>query len=182
MPRTHYRPFGSARSASSEQLFSPHRPISAAATNMTPLATAEFPRPADRPEADIVLYDGHCNICRAGMRRLVWWDCQQRLSYLSIHDPLVAQRWPDISHDRLMQEMCIIERAGSATPGRKHWGVYALRLLTRRLRRLWWLAPVLHLPGAMLLARPLYRFIAKHRYRIAGKSEACDGDACSLHR
>jgi len=149
---------------------------------MTPPQPAEFPTPAKRPEADIVLYDGHCNIWQAGMRRLAWWDCQTKLSYLSIHDPLVAERWPDLSQDRLMEQMCIIERDSSAHPGREHWGADAIRYLTRRLRRLWWLMPVMHVPGAMHIARPLYRWVAKNRYRIAGKRQACDSDACSLHR
>ena len=62
------------------------------------------------PESDIVIYDGHCRICTAQIRRLPWWDCQGKLSYLSLHDPEVARRWPDLSHDRMMQEMVIIDR------------------------------------------------------------------------
>ena len=38
-----------------------------------------------------------------------------------------------------------------------------VRYLTRRLRRLWWAAPVLYFPGSMLLWRPLYRWIARNR-------------------
>ncbi|MEM1303442.1 MAG: DCC1-like thiol-disulfide oxidoreductase family protein, partial [Planctomycetota bacterium] len=57
-----------------------------------------FPPPADRPGADVVLYDGECNFCRAQMQRLTRWDTGGRLAYLSIHDPVVAERWPDLSH------------------------------------------------------------------------------------
>jgi len=139
-------------------------------------ADIPLPSPAECPEADVVVYDGDCKICTAQVRKLPWWDCQQRLSYLSLHDPEVARRWPDMSHERLMTEMCIVD-----TRGRRHWGPEAIRYLTRRLRRMWWAAPLLHFPGSMLLGRPLYRWIAKNRYRLSG-NETCENDACQLHR
>ena len=138
------------------------------------MTNAPLPSPAERPDADVVLYDGHCGICTAGVKRLLWWDCQKRLAYLSIHDPEVQRRWPDLSHDRLMQEMAIVDRDGN-----RYWGPEALRYLTRRLRRLWWAAPLAYFPGSMLLWRPLYRLVARNRYRFSAKN--CDNGACSLH-
>jgi predicted DCC family thiol-disulfide oxidoreductase YuxK len=136
---------------------------------------AELPRPVDRPDADVVIYDGQCPICTAQVRKLPWWDCQGKLAYLSLHDPEVPRRWPDLSKDRLMQEMVIIDGHGN-----RHWGPEAIRYLTRRLRRLVWAAPFLYFPGAMLLWRPLYRWIARNRYRLSG-GPACDDGTCSLH-
>ena len=137
-----------------------------------------LPSPAERPDTDVVLYDGHCRFCRQGVQSLLFWDCRKKLSYLSLHDPEVNRRWSDISHDRLMKEMCIIDRAGH-----RYWGPEAVRYLTRRLRRLWWAAPFAYFPGSMLLWRPLYRLVAKNRYRFLGKTTACDeGGTCSLHR
>lgn len=136
-----------------------------------------LPSPAERPDADVVLYDGRCNFCRAQVRQLVWWDCQKKLSFLSLHDPEVARRWPDLPHERLMEEMCIIDRQGN-----RYWGPEAFRYLTTRLRRLWWLAPVMYFPGSMWLWRPLYRWIARNRYRFAGKTTQCEDGTCSLHR
>lgn len=134
-----------------------------------------LPSPAERPDADVVVYDGNCGICTQGVRRLTWWDCQGKLTYLSLHDPEVLRRWPDLSHERLMQEMLIVDQQG-----RRHWGAEALRYLTRRLRRLWWAAPVMFLPGSMLLWRPLYRWVARNRYRLSGSR--CETGACELHR
>jgi predicted DCC family thiol-disulfide oxidoreductase YuxK len=134
-----------------------------------------LPTPDDRPAADVVLYDGDCGICTAQVGKLPWWDCQGHLAYLSLHDPQVAQRWPDLSAERLMQEMCIVDARG-----RRHWGPAAIRYLSLRLRRLWWALPVLYFPGSMLLWRPLYRWIAKNRYRLSGT--ACDDGTCRLHR
>lgn len=147
---------------------------------MSKSASNPLPSPADRPHADVVLYDGQCVFCRQGMERLQWWDCQAKLAYLSIHDPQVAQLWPDVSHDRLLEEMCLIE--GGKQQGRRHWGADAVKVFTRRLRRLWWLMPVMHFPGMMLIARPVYRWVARNRYLIAGKREDCDSGSCSIHR
>lgn len=140
-----------------------------------PTAAPSLPTPDERPTADVVLYDGHCPICTAQVRKLPWWDCQRKLSYLSIHDPEVTRRWPGLSRERLMQEMLLIDRRGN-----EHWGPEAIRYLTRRLRRLWWASPFLHLPGSMIVWRPLYRWIARNRHRLGGTT--CDDGNCSLHR
>jgi len=141
---------------------------------MGKVSTVALPSPAERPDADVVIFDGHCGICTAQVKKLPFWDCRQRLSYLSLHDPEVQRRWPDVSHDRLMQEMLIVDRNGH-----RYWGPEAIRYLTRRLRRLWWAAPFAYFPGSMLLWRPAYRWVARNRYRFSG-SECKDG-ACQIH-
>jgi predicted DCC family thiol-disulfide oxidoreductase YuxK len=94
---------------------------------------------------------------------------------MSLHDPEVQRRWPDLSQERMMQEMVIVDRQGN-----RHWGAEAIRYLSRRLRRLWWASPFLHFPGSMYLWRPLYRWVARNRYRLSGAK--CDEGTCSLHR
>jgi predicted DCC family thiol-disulfide oxidoreductase YuxK len=137
-----------------------------------------LPSPAERPEADVVIYDGHCEFCKAQVQKLLFWDCQAKLSYLSLHDPEVARRWPDVDHDRLLQEMLIIDRQR-----RRHWGPEAIRYLTHRLRRLWWAAWVFYIPGVMFVWRRIYRWVARNRYRLSGKrgGKACASGACELH-
>ncbi len=133
-----------------------------------------LPTPAERPDADVVIYDGNCRICTAQVRKLPWWDCQHRLAYLSLHDPEVARRYPDLTHDALMQDMYIVDQRGV-----RHRGAAAIRYLTRRLRRLWWLAPLLHIPFSLPLWQWLYRQIANRRYRF-GRTD-CGDEACKLH-
>src|SRR5689334_20171409 len=133
-----------------------------------------LPTPVERPESDVVIYDGHCRICTAQVRKLPWWDCQRKLSYLSLHDPEVSRRWPDLPHERMMDEMVIVDQQG-----RRHWGPEAIRYLTSRLRRMWWAAPILYFPGSMFLWRPIYRWIARNRYRLSAMS--CDDGTCALH-
>jgi len=135
-----------------------------------------LPSPVDRPRTDVVLYDGHCRICRGQIERLSRWDRRGRLSYLSLHDPLVAQRYPDLTHARLMREMVVVDRGG-----RYHGGAEALRYLSRRLPLLRWLAPLLYLPGTLPLWRFLYRQVASRRYRLGTIDSACADGSCHLH-
>lgn len=135
------------------------------------------PSPDERPDADVLVYDGQCVFCRRQVERLRWWDCQGKLAYLSLHDPAVAEQFPDLTPERLHEEMCLVDHQG-----RRHWGPEAVRRLSVRLRRLWWLAPVMHLPGIMLLARPVYRWVSRNRYLIAGRTDDCENGACSIHR
>ena len=136
-----------------------------------------LPSPVDRPEGDVVIYDGACRMCRGQMRRLHWWDRRGRLAFISLHAPEVRQRWPDLPHDRLMQEIAVITHNG-----RQFWGPTAIRYLTRRVPSLWWAMPLLHIPGSMVLWRRLYRWVARNRYWFAGTVEECDDAACALHR
>jgi len=140
----------------------------------------DLPTPTDRPEAAVVLYDGRCGFCRARVEQLRWFDGRGgRLAYLSLHDEAVAERYPEISAERLLDEMCVVDRDGHA-----HWGAEAVRYLSRRLPRLWWLAPFLYFPGAMHVARPIYRWVSRHRYLLGGRvdEQRCDDGACSIHQ
>lgn len=122
-----------------------------------------------------MIYDGQCNFCRAQVERLHRLDCcGNRLAFLSLHDPRVAQRYPDLSHAALMEQMFVVDRKG-----RRHGGADAVRYLSRRLPTLWVAAPFLHLPFSAPLWRWGYRQIAKRRYKLAGKT--CENDACKIH-
>lgn len=138
---------------------------------------APLPTPAERPDADVVLYDGQCEFCRARVEQLRWFDgAGARLAYLSLHEPSVADRYPEATHERLLQEMCVVDGRG-----RYHWGADAVRYLSRRLPRLWWLAPAMHLPGVMPIAQRAYAWVSRNRYRLGGRRiDDCKSGACAL--
>ena len=135
----------------------------------------QLPDPDDYPDRDVVIWDGQCNFCRSQVERLRFFDRGQRLSYLSLHDPRVAERYPDLSYQQLLDQLWLV------TPqGEKFGGADAGRYLSRKLPALWWLAPLLHIPGSMPLWRWLYGKVAERRYRLAGKN--CDPNGtCHLH-
>ncbi len=137
--------------------------------------SANLPAPHDRPGADVLIYDGDCRVCTGQVRRLARWDRARRLAFLSLHDPEVAKRYPDLSHDYLMTNMVLVDGTG-----RRHPGAAAARYLSTRLPRLWPLAVLLHLPFSLPLWQWCYRQVAKRRYRLGGKV-ACDGGACAVH-
>jgi predicted DCC family thiol-disulfide oxidoreductase YuxK len=145
-------------------------------TSANATGSATLPSPHDRPQADILIYDGHCRICRAQIARLHRWDTRGVLAYLSLHDAEVARRFPDLSHETLMSEMVLVDQQGQ-----RHHGAEAVRYLSRRLPRLWPLSPILHLPGMMPVWQWCYRRVANWRYRLGGRV-ACDDGSCQLHR
>jgi predicted DCC family thiol-disulfide oxidoreductase YuxK len=143
--------------------------MKSAAGTQTVLAT-----PAERPGSDIVIYDGECRFCTASAQRLARADRRKRLSFLSLHDPEVARRWPELRRDELMQYLYVI-----GTKGDKHRGAEAFRYLSTRLPALYWMAPLLYIPGMMPVWQWLYRAFARRRYRF-GRVESCDNGTCRL--
>ncbi len=133
-----------------------------------------LPSVAERPHADVVIYDGKCPFCRAQVSRLAAWDGGGRLAFLSAHDPLVAERYADLSLDQLMAQMYVVDGHG-----RRHGGAAALRYLSRRLPRLWPMAPWLHIPFSLPFWQWIYRQVAARRYRLSG-GPACDNGTCQI--
>lgn len=91
-------------------------------TASTVKPTIQLPSLADRPNADVVIFDGDCNFCRGQVERLARWDRTERLAYVSLHDPIVAERYPDLTHEQMMQQMYVVDRAGN-----RHGGAAAFR-------------------------------------------------------
>lgn len=126
------------------------------------------------PERDTILFDGDCRFCTSSVKILRWLDWTRRLDFVSLHDPLVKVRFSDLTFEQLMDQMWVV-----TTSGDRFGGADAIRYLTKRLPTLMPLFPFLHFPGTMPLWRSLYRWIARNRYRLAGKS--CDAGTCRYH-
>lgn len=140
------------------------------------LRRTDLPDPDTLSASDVVIYDGQCNFCKSQVRLLHRLDFGgTRLSFLSLHDQRVAQRYPDLTFDEMMQQMYIVQESGE-----KHGGSDAVKFLSRRLPILWPVMPILHIPGTAGLWRWAYKQVAKRRYQLAGKSD-CDSDGCSIH-
>jgi predicted DCC family thiol-disulfide oxidoreductase YuxK len=130
-------------------------------------------RTATKPERDTVLYDGACRFCRGQIAILRRCDLGQRLTFTSLHDPAVARDFPEIPREELLARMYVVDRAG-----RVRGGAEAVRYLSRRLPLMWPLAVPLHVPGSLPLWEAAYGFVARNRYRIAGR---CDDGSCRIH-
>jgi predicted DCC family thiol-disulfide oxidoreductase YuxK len=141
----------------------------------TAASTPPLADPSQRPGADVILFDGQCRFCRAQVQRLARWDKQGRLAFLSLHDPRVAQWYPDLTHEALMQEMYLVDGQG-----RRHRGAAAIRYLSRKLWPLCLVAPLLHVPFSLPLWQWGYRLVARRRY-LFGRIDDCSDDTCALH-
>lgn len=138
-------------------------------------AALGLPTPVERPDADVVLFDGHCRFCQGAVRKLHRLDTRGQLAFLSLHEPEVSQRYPDLTHEQLMQDMYLIDRTG-----RRHRGAEAYRYLSTRMPWLYPLAPLLHLPLCMPLWQWVYRQIARRRYLLFGKAQTCEDGVCRV--
>lgn len=125
-----------------------------------------------RPTHDTVLFDGQCRFCRGQVALLRRLDLGRRLEFLSLHDPRVAEDFPEIPPEQLQQQMFVVDRQGQA-----RGGAVAVRYLSRRLPLLWPLALLLHIPGSLPLWQAAYAFVAKRRMLLAGR---CDDGSCPL--
>ena len=72
--------------------------------------STKLPDPDERPAADLIIFDGQCRFCRGQVERLARWDYRQRLAFISVHDPRVRERFPNLTHEQLMQDMYLIDR------------------------------------------------------------------------
>jgi predicted DCC family thiol-disulfide oxidoreductase YuxK len=131
-----------------------------------------LPAPSDSGDTDVVIYDGHCQFCGGQVRRLARWDKSGKLSFLSLHDPLVSERYPELTFDDLMEAMHLVR-----PDGRTYIGAAAFRIIARGLPRLWPLLPILYIPFSLPLWQAIYRLIARRRYKLS-----CDDDSCNIHR
>lgn len=126
------------------------------------------------PAKDVVLYDGHCRICTQAARQLRPWLPDAELS--SFREPGVLERFPGVTPERCERAMQLVRSDGQVFEGAEAF-VQALRR-----RAIGKLATVYYVPGLRQLADALYRYIARRRFEIAGRTGQCDPDGtCHLH-
>ena len=110
----------------------------------------------------------------ASIVELAIWDGNNRLAFLSLHDPEVQRYASNLTHDQMMEQMYVVD-----PQGRQYGGAAAFRYLSCRLPRLWTLAPLMHIPLSLPVWQWLYRQVAKRRYRW--NQSACENGSCKIH-
>jgi predicted DCC family thiol-disulfide oxidoreductase YuxK len=131
------------------------------------------------PGRTVVLYDGLCKFCQAGMKRLLALAKPGAIEPVDFQKPGALDRFPGLTHEACMKQMYLVTPAGKVYGGFEA----AVRALATRpiLGRL---AFAYYLPGVRFLCDYLYATIARHRYRILGKTVAagdCADGTCALH-
>jgi predicted DCC family thiol-disulfide oxidoreductase YuxK len=139
--------------------------------------------PAERttpPGRYVVLYDGLCKFCRAGMKKLLALARPGAIQPVSFHEPGALEPFPGITLDDCMREMYLVTPAGKVYRGFEA----AVRALATR-PVLGCVAYIYYVPVIRQIANWVYRRIAAHRYRIMGKVIESDGECttgtCAVH-
>lgn len=117
----------------------------------------------------VLIYDGQCSLC---LRSVEW--IRKRLEdeapeFLAARDPVVAQRFPDLREEALLEEMHLVGPDGEVLKGSR-----AVEEVLRRTPRWSWVGLLLALPVIRRLARRVYAWVADHRTALG-----C-GEHCSL--
>lgn len=113
-----------------------------------------------------IVYDGGCRLCVASKARLERW--KRPFTFVDLRSPEARALLPGMPEDALSGQMHVIED-GAVYSGAAGW--------KRILRRgPWWIA-WLGRAAPLFLMKPVYAWIARHRYRWFGR--VCD-DACAL--
>jgi predicted DCC family thiol-disulfide oxidoreductase YuxK len=161
-------------------VFSPW-PLAAAALLFAALEIAaglrklEGPRwwPSLWPRSDAtltVLYDAHCVLCMRSKEKLEKWKTAPSLRFLTLQSPEARALLSGMDEKRYMGAMHVVED-GKVASAHEGW----FRIMTRAplpLALLAWMTPT-------FVARPIYAWIARNRYRWFGK--ICEGGTCQVH-
>lgn len=121
-----------------------------------------------------ILFDGHCALCRASVARVRRFDSRGRIELLDLHKPSVSQRYPKIDRQEAMRWMLAVDSQGRIHSGADAWARIGLLLPGWKF-----VAWILLVPGIRLLAKKIYAWIARNRYRW--NRTICNDDSCSVH-
>lgn len=116
----------------------------------------------------IVLYDGVCGLCHRMVRWLLARDALGRLAYAPLQGETAARL--RAIHPEIPAEL---DSVVYVEDGRVHLRGKAFLHVSRHLGRPWrWGYHLRWLPAFLL--DPLYWLVARTRYRLFGKFEACE--------
>jgi predicted DCC family thiol-disulfide oxidoreductase YuxK len=123
-----------------------------------------------------VLYDGDCRFCIRSARQIEQRLGSANVTLRNFQEPGALDPYPGVTHDACMDKMHIVTAAG-----RVFAGAEAFARIVATVPVVGLLAWLYYLPGLRQLADLAYSVIARHRYRLFGRSEACDTGTCHLH-
>jgi predicted DCC family thiol-disulfide oxidoreductase YuxK len=113
----------------------------------------------------IVIYDDGCAFCAAAVAHIRRLDRLGIVEIAPLSHPCLPVGVECPLPSELARSLILF------TPeGEKYVGSEAVALLAFILPATRWLGYVLLLPGIKQIARPIYRFIARHRMRLAHRS------------
>jgi len=138
----------------------------------------------------MVIFDGKCLFCTSQIRILYRFDFFNKLTFISLHDPKIAEWFPELSYDDLMKQIYVIPNFSIKTDSAKFNRLEAdqgIRFLALRNLLFWPLGLLLSIPFTQPIWNFLYHQVAKRRYYFGKvqqgeKNNGCEeGGTCHLH-
>lgn len=129
-----------------------------------------------RQYTHVVLYDGHCRICRSQVKTLLRLAAPGAVEARDFHQPGTLAAFPSLDHAACMEAMHLVGRNGRVARGAE---AIVRALATRRL-----VAPfayLYYLPGLRQVADLAYAWVARNRYRPFRPPGDCADGACDAH-
>jgi predicted DCC family thiol-disulfide oxidoreductase YuxK len=126
------------------------------------------------PTKLMVFVDGSCHFCQAVQARITPWDRNGQLDFVDYHIQEIAALSP-FPADRLDAEMHVLTPDGSWHIGFDGWAAVLSALPAWR-----WLGWIFNLAPVRWIGRPVYRYVAKHRYSLPGMPRPYGTEGCSL--
>lgn len=114
----------------------------------------------------LVFYDGHCALCQFWVQFLIRRDRRDIFRFATLDAELARHHGIRIADDANPDTVIVLRKGKLLTHSEA-----ALRLLTDLGGGWALLQPLLLLPGAV--RDPVYRWIARNRYRWFGRTETC---------
>jgi predicted DCC family thiol-disulfide oxidoreductase YuxK len=119
----------------------------------------------------VILFDGVCNLCNASVRWVIERDTRAAFDFASLQSA-AARRLLEAAGfgggtDALPDAIVLIDRDGV------HTGSTAAARIARRLSFPYWLLGLLGTAVPAFIRDPLYRFVARNRYRWFGRRDSC---------
>jgi len=116
----------------------------------------------------ILIYDGECGFCKKWVDWIRKRDKAQQLEYLPCQSNERKQRFPQINEMDCLKAMHVVLSDGPIFSGAD-----AAPHILRALPGWQWCAAMFKIPGALLVARPVYRSIARNRHRFGSETDHC---------
>ncbi len=116
----------------------------------------------------IILFDGVCNLCNGAVQFVIEHDKQDRFRFAALQSSLGEKLVNDRGIDTSKVDSIILIEPGVAYYTESD----AALMIGKEFGGLWWLLGVFQwVPAA--LRDPIYRWVARNRYKWFGKKEAC---------
>lgn len=119
------------------------------------------------PVGPLLLYDGECGLCDKTVRFIIRHDSKATVKFAALQSDLAKQLLTDSGLDPdYLKSVVLFDK------GRLFTGSDAALQTARYLDRPWrWSAAARIVPR--FIRNPVYKLIAKYRYKMFGKVDAC---------